>query len=80
MLPSTLYIMSPMHLQSLKLLLLTVKEEMYLQEYTLYDLDVKVTQDVAQYPPDHMTYLPAKFKVATSSSLGEDAFTRKDII
>ena len=48
MLPSTLYIMSPIHLQSLKLLLPTVKE-MHLQEITLYDLDfgVKVTQNVA---------------------------------
>ena len=41
----TLYITSPMHLQSLKLLCPTVKEEMYLQENVLYDLDlgVKVT-------------------------------------
>ena len=26
-----------------------------------------------------MTYVPANFEVATSSSLGENAFTRKDI-
>ena len=82
MLPSTLYIISPMHLQSLKLLCPTVKEEMHLQGKTLYDLDlgVKVTSDVAQYPPYHMTYAPAKFEVAMSNSLGEDTFTRKDII
>ena len=45
MLPSTLYIMSPMRLQSLKLLCPTVKEEMHLQENTVYDLElaVKVT-------------------------------------
>ena len=43
MLPSTLYIISQMHLQSLKLLCLTVKEEMHLQEKTLYDLYVKLT-------------------------------------
>ena len=43
MLPSTLNIILPMHLQSLKLLCLTVKEEMHLQENTLYDLDVKLT-------------------------------------
>ena len=56
-----------------------VKEEKHLQENTLYDLDVvvKVTQNVIQCPPNHMTYAPAKFKVATSNSLGEDGFTRK---
>ena len=52
---------------------------MHLQENTLYDLDlvVKVTQNVVQCPPNHMTYAPAKFEVATSNSLGEDGFTRK---
>ena len=68
MLPSTLYIMSSIHLQSLKLLNPMVKEEMHLQENTLYDLDlgIKVTQNVAQYPPHHMTYASAKFEVSTS--------------
>ena len=42
MLPSTLYIMSSIHLQSLKLLHPMVKEEMHLQENKLYDLDVGV--------------------------------------
>ena len=34
-----------------------VKEEMHLQEITLFDLDlgVKVTQNVAQYPLHHVT-------------------------
>ena len=54
---------------------------MYLQENTLFDLDigVKVTQNVAQYSLHHMTYryAPAKFEVAASNSLGGDAFTRK---
>ena len=52
---------------------------MHLQENTLYDLDlvVKVTQNVAQCPPNNMTYAPAKFEVATSHSFGEDGFTRK---
>ena len=56
-----------------------VKEEMHLQENTLYDLDlvVKVTQNVVQCRPTHMTYAPAKFEVATSNSLGEDGFTIK---
>ena len=59
-----------------------VKQEMHLQENTFYDLvlEVKVTQNVVQYPPNYMTYAPAKFAVATSNSLGEDAFTRKYII
>ena len=52
---------------------------MHLQENTLYDLDlvVKVTQNVVQCPPNHMTYAPAKFEVATSNSLGKDGLTRK---
>ena len=37
MLPSTIYIMLPMHLQSLKLLPPTVKEKMHLQEHSLFD-------------------------------------------
>ena len=71
-----------MHLQSLKLLCPMVKGEMHLQANTLYDLDlgVKVTQNVFQYPPNHVTYAPGKFEVATSNSLGEDAFTRKYIL
>ena len=49
-----------MHLRSLKLICPMVKEEMHLQENTLYDLDlvVKVTQNVVQCPPNHMTYAP----------------------
>ena len=52
---------------------------MYLQENTLYyiDLGTNVTLDVAQYPPHHVTYAPAKVEVATSNSVGEDAFTNK---
>ena len=52
------------------------------QESTLYYLDlwVKVTQNVAQYHPHHVTYAPANFEVAMSNGMGEDAFTRKYII
>ena len=57
--------MWPMHLQSLKFLRPTIKEEMHLQESTLFDLWVKVTRNVAQYPLDHVTYTPAKFEGAT---------------
>ena len=68
-----------MYLQSLKLLPPKVKE-MHLQENALFDLEVEVTQNVAQYPLHHVTYVSAKFEVAISNSLGGDAFTRKYII
>ena len=68
-----------MHLQSLILRRLTVNE-MNLQENTVFDLQVKVTQDVAQYPLQHVTHAHVKFEVATSNCLGGDAFTRKYII
>ena len=72
MLPSTLYIMWPIQLQSLKLLRLTVQEEKQLQENTFffifnYHLGVMVTRNVAQYPLHHVTYPAAKFEVATSN-------------
>ena len=37
---------------------------MHLQENTLYYIDqvVNVIQNVVQYPPNHMTYAPAKFE------------------
>ena len=53
---------------------------MHLQENTLFDLGVKVTrnvaqyprhhvtQNVAQYPRHHVTYATAKFDFATSHS------------
>ena len=78
MLPSTLYIMWPIQLQSLKLLRLTVKEEIHLQENTLFDLDpkVKVTRNVIQYPLHHMSYSATKFEVTTSNGLEEGTVTR----
>ena len=68
-----------MQLQSLRLLPLTVSEEMHLNGNTVFDLDlgVKVTQDIAQYPLHHVTYSDTKFEVTMSNSLGEDAFTCK---
>ena len=68
-----------MHQQSLILLHPTVKENMHLQENTLYDLDlwVKVTQNVAQCPLHHVTYAPTEFEVTASKGLGGDALTRK---
>ena len=49
---------------------------MHLQENTLFDLDLKVTQNVAKYPLHHVTYAPAKFEVATTNSSGGDTITR----
>ena len=62
-----------------KLICPMVKEKEYLQKNTQYDLDllVKVRQNVVKCPPNHMTFAPAKFEIAMSNSLGEDAFTRK---
>ena len=57
--------MSPMHLQRFKLLRPTVKEQMHLQENIVFDLKIKVTQDVAQHLLHHVTYAFAKFDVAT---------------
>ena len=72
--------MLPMQLQSLKLLPLKVKEEIHLQENTCFDLEVKVTGNVAQYRLHHVTYSAAKFEITTSKGLGGDTFTRKYII
>ena len=52
-----------MHLRSLMLLRLTVKE-MRLQKTVFgLGLGVKVTQDVAKYPLHHVTYAHANFEV-----------------
>ena len=58
-----------LQLQSLKLLCLTVLEEIYLQENTLFDLALgaKVTRYDTQYPLHHVTYSATKFEVATSN-------------
>ena len=48
--------------------------------YLTVDLDlgagVKVTQNVAQYPLNYVTYTDTKFKVATSNGLGGNTFIR----
>ena len=67
--------MWPMPLQSLRVATTNSSEE-----NTLFDLRVKVTQNITQYPWHHVTYAPANFEVATSNGLGVDAFTRKYII
>ena len=43
--------------------------------YLTFDLGVKVTRNVTQYPLHHVTYSPSKFEVATSYCLGGDTFT-----
>ena len=50
---------------------------MHLQENSIFDLWVKVTQNVAQYPLHHVTYSATKFEDATSNRLGGDSITRK---
>ena len=54
-----------------------VKEELHLQEYTIFDLDLRVMViwDVAQYYLYYVTYASANFEVATSNGWGEDALT-----
>ena len=65
-----------MHLLSLNLLCPMVKEKMHLQESIFFgiDLGVNFTGSVDKYPLHHATYAPAKFEIATSNSLGGDAF------
>ena len=63
-----------MHIQNLKLLP-KVYEEMCLQENTLLDLGVKVTQNATQYPLYHVIYASTKFEVTTSKGL-EGIITR----
>ena len=55
---------------------------MDLQESISHDLDlgIKVTQNVAQYHPHHVTYAAVNFEVAMSNGSGEDSFIRKYII
>ena len=79
MLPSAIYIMWAMHLQSLKLLRQKLKGG-HLQENSMFDLWHKVTRNVAQYPLYHATHPATKFEVATSNPLGGVTFTRKYII
>ena len=37
---------------------------------SIFDLDPKVTRNVAQYPLHHVTHSATKFEVATSNGLG----------
>ena len=47
--------------------------------FFIFDLDLGVTQNIAQYPLHHVTYAPAKFEVTMSNGLGEDKFKRNYI-
>ena len=53
-----------------------VKEKKHLQKVHYMTL-TKVTQNVVKCPPNHMTFAPTKFEIATSNSSGGDAFKRK---
>ena len=59
-----------------------VKEKMYLQENTLFylDLGVNVTRNVAQCPLHYVTYAPTEFEVTTSKGLGRDTVTKKQYL
>ena len=52
---------------------------MYLQENTLFDIElrVKVTENIAQYPLHHVTYAHIKYELNTSNGLGGDEFFKK---
>ena len=45
-----------------------------------FDLDPKVTRTDFQYPLHHVTYALAKFGIATSNSLGRDAFAKNTVV
>ena len=47
------------------------------KQHLTFDLGVKVTQNVAQYPLHHVTYSTTKFEVATSNCLGGDTLYKK---
>ena len=63
--------------EPLKLLSTMVLEEIYIYKKVHY-----LTQNVAQHPLHHVTYMypGTKFEVGTSNGLGGDTFTRKYII
>ena len=44
--------------------------------YLTFDLGVKVTRNVTQYPLHHMIFASTKFEVARSNGLGGDTITR----
>ena len=44
--------------------------------YLTFDLGVKVTRNVAQYPLHSVTFSATKFEVVTFYGLGGDVFTR----
>ena len=54
-----------------------IKKKTHLQEK---HMTLTRSLNIIQCPPNHMTYASAKFEVATSNSLREDAFTRKYIM
>ena len=77
MLPSTLYIIWPMHLQSLKCFFQWFRRICIYKKIYNLTFGVKVTQNITQYPLHHVIFVAAKFKVALTNCLGEDTITRK---
>ena len=52
---------------------------MHLKENTVFDLGVKVTQNVTQHPLHHGTFTPAKFEVAKFKAL-RDAYLPENTV
>ena len=52
---------------------------MYLQENTVFDLDlgIKITSNIAKHPLHQVTKAHAMIEVVTSNYLGRDVFTSK---
>ena len=59
-----------MHLQSLKLLWPTIKDEMYIQENAFFDFRVKVTVKYYLVPSSACELAPAVFEIATCTPNG----------
>ena len=83
MLPSTVYTMCPIHLQSLKLMCINNLGDAFKRKNNIWPLTltlgVKVAQIIAQYPRHHMNYAPTKCEVALYNFLRGDAFTFFDL-
>ena len=58
--------------------------EMHLQENTLFDLEIKVTRNVAEYPLHHLIYASAKFLVQLYFSIldepTQELVSRGDVV
>ena len=56
-----------LHLQKICCYVQGFRRRIYKKTQLTFDLGVKVTQSIAQYPLHHVIYTPAKFEVAMSN-------------